>query len=314
MALWGLFLGATAASAQTYPSRPIRLVVPLAPASTGDILARVVGERVAKSMGQPVVIDNRPGAGGNIGADLVAKAAPDGHTLLIATIATHGINPSLYKSLPFDATTGFSPVTLLVTAPCVMIVNPSNPSRNVGEFIDWSRAKTIPVTFGSGGNGNAQHLAGELFGQLAGVKVTHVPYKGAAQAVTAVMTGEVDVMFPNIPLAQSLIQAGRLHALGVSASRRLSALPEVAPVGETLRGFEVLPWFGLMGPGGLPRDVVKRLHAEFTSAVAVPAVREALVKQGFEIQTSTPEEFAAFVRTEISKWSAVVKTSGAMVD
>jgi tripartite-type tricarboxylate transporter receptor subunit TctC len=300
--------------AQNYPVKPIRLIVPLAAGSTADILARVVGDKLSKNLGQQVLIDNRPGAGGNIGAELAAKASADGYTLVIATIATHGINPSLFRTLPFDPIKDFTPITLLVSAPNLLILHPSNPARNVKELIASVKAKPGQITFGSGGNGTSQHLSGELFNMMAGVKMVHVPYKGAAQAVTAVMSGEIDLMFPNIPVAQSLIQAGRLKGIAVTTPKRLSWLPEMPTVGETIEGFEVLPWFSIMGPANLPESLVQRLHTEFMKVMTAPDVRDNLIKQGFEIQTSSPQELGAFVKSEIAKWARVVEQSGARVD
>lgn len=308
-----LMLVAVIASAQ-YPTKPIRLIVLLAVGSTADILARVVGDKLAKNIGQQVLVDNRPGAGGNIGAALGAKAPPDGYTLLMATIATHGVNPSLFKSLPFDPVKDFTPITLLVFAPNMLVVNPSLPVRDVKELIAFAKARPGQLAFGSGGNGNAQHLSGELFNLMAGVKTIHVPYKGAPQAVTAVVSGEMPMMFPNIPLVLSFVETGRLRGLAVTTPRRLWWLPNMPTVSETLVGYEVLPWFSIMGPANLPESVVRRLHSELISVMSAPDVRDNLTKQGFEIQTGTTQELAAFVKTEMTKWARVVEASGARVD
>lgn len=297
-----------------YPTKPVRLIVPLAPGSTADILARVVGDRLGKNLGQQVLIDNRPGAGGNIGSALGAKALADGYTLVIASIATHGINTSLFKTLPYDPVKDFTPITLLVSAPNMLVVNPSVPVRNVKDLIALAKTRPGQLSFGSGGNGNSQHLAGELFNMMAGVKTIHVPYKGAAQAVTAVVSGEMPMMYPNIPLVLTFVESGRLRGLAVTTPKRLSWLPNMPTVSETLQGYEVLPWFSIMGPANLPESVARRLHTELINVMTAPDVRDTLIKQGFEIQTSSPQELAAYVKSEMAKWARVVEASGARVD
>ena len=307
-----LALGAGLASAQGYPVKSVRVLVTLSPGSTSDILARVVADQLAKSLGQPFVIENRPGAGGNIAGEVVARSAPDGYTILLATISSHGINPALYARMPYDALGDFAPVINLASSPNVLIVGPEVPVGSVKELIAWVKGKPAgTVNFASAGNGTSMHLGGELFNALTGAKTVHIPYRGSPEAVTAVMKGEVTMMFPNAPNAIPLAKSGKLKILAVTTAQRVASMGDVPTVIESgLPGFDVTAWFGFVAPAGTPADIVQKLNAESQKALALPSVREALAKQGFEIAGGSPQEFAQFMRTEIEKWTRVVSGAG----
>lgn len=306
---------AAPAAAQSYPSKPVKIVVTLSPGSTSDILARTVADQLTQSMGQTFVVENRPGLGGNIAGEAVARAAPDGYTLMLATISSHGINPALFERMPYDALKDFAPIVLLASSPNVLIVTPSMPVKSVAELVSYAKTRQGDLTFASGGIGTSHHLSGELFNSLAGVKMTHVPYKGSPQAVTAVATGEVALMFPNIPNALGLAKSGKVKMLAVTTPKRLSWLPDVPTVAEAgLPGFDVTAWFGFVAPAGTPEAILQRLNAESLKALEQPAVRQALINQGFEIMGGSRQEFAQFMRAEIDKWARVVKASGAKAE
>ncbi len=308
--LLALAANALAQSDSAYPVKPIRWIVPFAPGST-DLLARIVGQKASESLGQPLVIESRPGAGGSIGTAVVAKSPADGYTILMGTIATHGINSSLYKSLPYDAIKDFAPVCLLGFAPNVLIVNPSLPVRSVREFIDYVR-KNPGVTFSSPGSGTSTHMAGEQFQLMANVKMTHVPYKGTSEAVLSVVRGDVQSMFSNLPPAMSMMKDGRVRAVAVTSPARVPWLPELPTVAEEgLPGYDVSVWFGVFAPAGTPQKIVDRLASDFIAATSDPGVKEKLFAQGFILHTLKPAEFGAFVRSEIDRWEKVVRASGA---
>lgn len=308
--LLALAANALAQSDSAYPVKPIRWIVPFAPGST-DLLARIVGQKASESLGQPLVIESRPGAGGSIGTAVVAKSPADGYTILMGTIATHGINSSLYKSLPYDAIKDFAPVCLLGFAPNVLIVNPSLPVRSVREFIDYVR-KNPGVTFSSPGSGTSTHMAGEQFQLMANVKMTHVPYKGTSEAVLSVVRGDVQSMFSNLPPAMSMMKDGRVRAVAVTSPARVPWLPELPTVAEEgLPGYDVSVWFGVFAPAGTPQKIVDRLANDFIAATSDPGVKEKLFAQGFILHTLKPAEFGAFVRSEIDRWEKVVRASGA---
>ena len=296
------------ATAQAYPSKSVRIFVTLSPGSTSDILARVVAEQLSKALGQSFVVENRPGTGGNIAGEYVARQPADGYTLMLATISSHGINPALYAKMPYDAQKDFTPIIALASSPNVLIVSPDTPVNSVKELVTWLKGKgPTEVNYASAGNGTSMHLAGELFNAMAGVKTTHIPYKGSPEAVTAVMKGEVGLMFPNAPNAVPLAKSGKVKLLAVTSPRRLSWLPDVPTVAEAgLSGFDVIAWFGWVGPAGLPAEVVTKVNAESNKALALPAVKEALFKQGFDIMGGTPQEFGAYMKSEIEKWTRVV--------
>jgi tripartite-type tricarboxylate transporter receptor subunit TctC len=311
----GVLLFVSAAAAQSYPSKPIRFVVPYPPGGPLDTVARLLGQKVSESVKQPVIVDNKPGAGGNIGADAVAKSPADGYTILMGAVATHAINPTLYASIPYDPVKDFQPVTQLASTPNVLIVNNSVPASNVREFIAYAKANPGKLNFGSGSTGSAGHLAGELFKTMAGVEMTHVPYKGAAPAMQDLIGGQVQVMFDNFASANTQVKAGKVKALAVTTAKRSTLAPELPTIGESgLPGFDINTWFGIFVPAGTPREVVERLHAEFTRALAMPDIRERLVNLGAEPVGNRPDEFAAYIKAEGEKYARVIKASGAKAD
>jgi len=298
-----------------YPAKPIRLVVPFPPGGTTDILARIVAQKLTEAWGQPVVVDNRPGAGGNIGAELVAKSAPDGYTLLMGTVGTHAINASLYAKLPYDHVKDFAPVILVAGVPNVLVVNPSVPVNSVAELIAYAKANPGKLNFASSGSGTSIHLSGELFRTMAGVQITHVPYKGSAPAIADLVGGQVQLMFDNLPSSLAQIKAGKLRALAVTSDKRAPALPDVPTMAEAgLPGFEASSWFGVLAPAGTPPAIVGKLHAEIAKWLATPDAREKLSAQGANLAGFGPEEFARYIGSETAKWAKVVKESGAKVD
>jgi tripartite-type tricarboxylate transporter receptor subunit TctC len=314
MLAWGLADAAFAqGTAQNYPNKPIRWVVPFAPGGPSDLLVRTIGQKLTAAWGQPVVADNRSGANGAVGSELVAKSAPDGYTLLIGSNGTHGINASLYAKLPYDTINDFAPITRVGQVPFVLVAHPSLPARTVGELIRLARLKPGQISYASGGS--PSHLAGELFKSMARVDLLHVPYKGASLAITDVIGGQVSLTFGGIALAAQQINAGRLRALAVTGMRRSPVMPEVPTVAESgVPGYEVSTWYGVFAPGATPRVIVERINAEIVKVMELPDVRERLLGQAFEPLADTPQQFAALVRAEIVKWAKVVKESGARAD
>jgi tripartite-type tricarboxylate transporter receptor subunit TctC len=303
------------ALAQGYPNRSIRLVVPFPAAGTTDILARAVAQKLTESLGQSVVVDNRPGAAGNIGSDLVAKSSPDGYTLLMGTVGTHAINPSLYSKMPYDHLKDFVPVVLVAGVPNVLVVNPALPINSVADLIKLAKDKPGTINFASSGSGTSIHLSGELFKTMAGVDMTHVPYKGSAPALTDLMGGQVQIMFDNLPSSLAQIKAGKLRAVAVTSMNRAPALPNVPTINESgLPGFEASSWFGVLAPAGTPAPIVARINAEVNKWLQSADAREKLLGQGAEAAGGSPEQFATFIRAETEKWAKVVKASGAKVD
>jgi tripartite-type tricarboxylate transporter receptor subunit TctC len=306
---------AALAHAQAWPSKPIKWVVPFAPGGTTDILARTVGEKLALALGQPVIIENKPGAGGGVGAEFTAKAAPDGYTIMGGTISTHAINASLYKNLPYDPVKDFVAITLIARVPNMLVINPDVPAKDVKELIALLKANPAKYSFASSGNGTSQHLSGELFKSMSGTDMQHIPYKGSPPALQDVMGGQVTMTFDNITTAWTLAKAGKLRALAVTTAKRSSIAPEVPTLAESgLPGFEVGSWQGVFAPAGTPPDIVKRLNAEVVKILNLPEVREKLGGLGAEIVANSPEEFSALVKSEVVKWADVVKKSGAKVD
>jgi tripartite-type tricarboxylate transporter receptor subunit TctC len=301
--------------AQPYPSKPIRFVVPYPAGGPLDTVARLLGQKVSESTKQPVIVDNKPGAGGSIGADAVAKAPPDGYTILMGAVATHAINPTLYASMPYDAIRDFIPVTQVASTPNVLVVNPSVPADNVREFVAYAKANPGKLNFGSGSTGSAGHLAGELFKTMAGIDMTHVPYKGAAPALNDLIGGQIQLMFDNLASSLAQVRAGRIKALAVTTAQRSAFAPEIPTISESgLPGFDISTWFGIFVPAGTPREAVDRLHAEFTRALAAPDIREKMLALGAEPVGSKPEEFAAYIRAEADKYARVIRASGARAD
>lgn len=298
-------------------ARPIRLIVPYAPGGPIDVTARLLAERVQSSLGT-VIIENRPGGGGNIGADLIAKAAPDGLTIGIAAVATHAINPWLYSKMPYNAATDFTPITQMLRVPNVLVMNAETANRlkinSLADLIAYARANPGRLNYGSGGNGSAGHLAGEMFKKAAGLFIVHIPYNGGNPAQLALLSGQVDFNFDNLATASSNIRAGKLKALAVTTTQRSAVMPEVPPVADTLKGFEVDTWWGLVGPANLPRDVTARLHQAFAGALQQPEVKTRFAQLMAEPVANTPEQFGAFMKQELAKYESVVKASGAKVD
>ena len=313
---------ATGARAQAWPARPVRIVVPFAAAGTTDILARALAPELARLFGQPFVVDNRPGAGGNNGAAEVAKAPPDGHTLVMGTVGTHAINPSLYPRMPYDHVRDFVPVTLVAGVPNVLVLNPGTAQKygigSVADLIKAARANPGRLNVASSGNGTSIHLAAELFKAMTGTFMVHIPYRGSGPALIDLMGGQMDLMFDNLPSAMPHIRSGRLKALAVTSSARNAAIPELPTVeeagGPALKGYEASSWFGLLAPAGTPPDIVGRLQAETAKALATPAMKERLQSQGATPSGMTSAEFARLIDAETRKWAGVVKASGAKVD
>jgi tripartite-type tricarboxylate transporter receptor subunit TctC len=310
-----LALVAVWASAQTYPVKPIRIVVPFPPGGATDILARDVAQKLTEAWGQQVIVDNRPGAGGNIGSELVAHSAPDGYTLEMGTVGTHAINASLYAKMPYDHVKDFAPVILVAGVPNVLVVNNAVPANSVAELIAYAKANPGKLNFASSGNGTSIHLSGELFKVMAGVQMTHIPYKGSAPALQDLLGGQVQLMFDNLPPSLPQIKAGKVRALAVTSLTRAPALPDVPTVAESgLPGFEASSWFGILAPAGTPPAIVAKLNAEIAKWLATPEAKEQLAKQGANAAGGTPEEFAKHIAAETAKWAKVVKDSGAKID
>jgi tripartite-type tricarboxylate transporter receptor subunit TctC len=310
-------LAATApgALAADYPNKPIRLIVPFAAGGTTDFLARAVAQKLGQNMGASIVVDNRPGAGGNIGSDIVAKSEPDGYTLLLGTVGTHAINASLYKKMPYDTVKDFAPISLIASVPNILVANPKVPANNVKELLALAKSKPGELSFASSGNGSSIHLSGELFKSMAGVDMMHVPYKGSGPAVTDLVGGQVNMMFDNMPSSLPHVKAGRLKALAVTSAKRSPAMPNLPTIAESgVPGYEATAWFGLLAPAGTPPAVVKKLNTELVKVLKSPDVIERLSSQGAEPVSDTPEQFAAYIKSEMAKWAKVVKSSGAQID
>ena len=318
--LAALPLGAHAQS--TWPQRPVRIVVPFAAAGTTDILARALAPELQRVFGQPFVVDNKPGAGGNSGATEVAKSANDGYTLLMGTVGTHAINVSLYPKMPFDPIKDFAPVALMAGVPNILVINPATAQRlgvtDVASLVKALKANPGKLNMASSGNGTSIHLAGELFKSMTGTFMVHIPYRGSGPALIDLMGGSMDVMFDNLPSAMPHVKSGKLKALAVTSAQRSSALPDVPTVAEAggpaLKGYEASSWFGLLAPAGTPADVVNRVAAETAKALATPALKDRLQSQGAIPSGIGPAEFARFIDAETRKWAQVVKASGAKVD
>jgi tripartite-type tricarboxylate transporter receptor subunit TctC len=301
------------AHAQQYPTRPVQIVVTAGPGSSADIVARIVGDELGRQLGQAIVVDNRPGAGGNIAAEIVAKAPADGHTLLMATTSTHGINPTLYKSLRFDPVADFAPIMLLTTSPDVLVVSSKSRFNSVADIV--AAGKKENLTFSSGGSGTTQHIAGEVFAAITGIRMLHVPYRSAPQAMNAVLSGEVDMSFVSAPVAMTQAKANAVHAFGVTSMQPIALWPDLPTLAsQGLKGFDVSAWFGLVAPKGTPPSVLDKIDQALTKTMQVPAVRAKLQQRGMVVVAGTPDQFRAFIRSEIDRWAPVVRASGAKVD
>ena len=309
------FAVAASAFAQPYPSKPIKIIVPYPPGGTSDILARSVGQKLTEMLGQVVVVENKPGATGNIGADFVAKSPPDGYTLLLADIGSLAIAPSVTASLPFDPVKDFAPVAMVAYSPHILALNPAVPAGSVKELIALLKAKPDSLNFAVSGVGGANHLAGIDFAARTGVKWTYVPYKGGSQAITDLMAGHAQVMFNGMLATYPAVKDGKLKAIAISSAKRFSAAPDLPTVAESgVPGFETGSWQGIVAPAGTPPEVVKRLHGAVTAILATPEMKEKLVAAGAEVLPQSPEQFGAFIRNEKARWAKVVKESGAKFD
>jgi tripartite-type tricarboxylate transporter receptor subunit TctC len=297
-----------------YPSRPITLVVPFPAGGSTDLVARLVAAGMVKSLGQQIVVENRGGAGGNIGSAAVARDEPDGYTILMGTVATHALNPALYKKMPYDAVKDFAPISLLAFIPNVLVVNNDFPAKSVAELIDLLKANPGKYSYASSGNGTPLHLSGELFKSMAGVDMVHVPYKGAGPALVDVMGGHVPIMFDNLPPSLEHIRAGNLRGLAVTTKERAPAIPELPTIAETLPGYETYSWNAFFAPAGTPKPVIDRLNAAALAALADPEIAAKLKDLSTTVVGSTPEQLATHVQAELAKWAPVVKASGAQLD
>ena len=299
--------------APAWPTKPVKIVVTFPPGGAPDTLARVLADKWGQALGQTFTVDNKPGAGGNIGSDFVAKSAADGTTLLIATVGTHAINPALYSAMPYNHIKDFTPVSFLASTPNLLVVNNAVPAKNVKELI--ALAGKTPLTFGSSGSGTSIHLSGELFNTLAGVKMQHIPYKGRAQAVPDLLGGRITMIFDNMPSALPLVKSGDVRAIAVTSATRSAALPNVPTIAESgLPGFEASSWFALMAPAGLPKEVLARINFETARVMNLPDVREKLTQLGLDVAPGSPEALTSHIQTETVKWAKVVKESGAKLD
>jgi tripartite-type tricarboxylate transporter receptor subunit TctC len=302
------------ANAQSYPNKPVRVVVPYPPGGPTDIVARVLFQQVSEATGQQFLVDNRAGAGGNIGAEMVAKSPSDGYTLLIGTTA-HAINMSLFKNLSYDVQKDFAPVSLLTQGPLVLVAHPQFPANSIKEVVELAKSKSGGLNFASSGNGQSTHLSAELFNTMAGIKMSHVPYKGSAPALTDVMSGQVDVMFDTTLSAMPFVKAGKLKALGLTSPVRSPAAPDVPTIAESgLPGYEVFAWNGVFVPAGTPKAIIQQLNDQIRKAMLLPQVKDKFSAQGFAASWNSPENFGVFVKNEVDKWSRTVKASGATLD
>lgn len=308
-------IAAGPATAQPYPSRPVTLIVPQAAGGTNDIVGRLVGQKIGEVMNASVVVDNRPGAGGNIGTQLVAKGPKDGYTLLMTISSSQAINPALYKNAGFDPVKDFKPVGLIGAVPNVLLVNPSFPAKDFNEFLKLAREKGANYQYASAGNGTLNHLLGEMLNSMAGISLQHVPYKGVAPALNDVLGGQLPIVFASLPSALSHIKAGKLRALAVSGDKRSPVLPDVPSIGEAVPGYNGTLWIGLFAPAGVPADVLATLQDATRKALAAKDLRDKLDQQGVEIAApTTPEQFSKLLQDDLAKWARIVKASGAAVD
>ena len=309
-----LLIGTPPALAQPYPAKPIKIVVPFPAGGIADLYARLIGARLTETWGQPIVVENRTGAGGNIGADAVAKSPADGYTLVMGSFGTHAVNVSLFSSMPYDPVKDFAPIILVLEAEGLLVVHPSVPAQSVLDLIAYGRAHPGKLTYASAGMGTASHLAGELFKTMAKVEMTHVPYKGNVPAITDLLAGQTSLLFGTMPTVLPHAKAGKLRALATIGSVRSAAAPELPTVAETLPGFEVNNWVGLLAPAGTPAFIVRMWNGEVNKIMTSADIKQRLPAEGARYAPNTPEEFGAFIKSEIAKWAPVVKASGARVE
>jgi tripartite-type tricarboxylate transporter receptor subunit TctC len=299
------------ALAQAWPSKPIRIVIAQAPGSATDVISRVVGNPLSVSLGQPIVIDARPGAGGALGTEVAARSAPDGYTLFMANNSTHGSNPAVYAKLPYDAVKDFAPISFVASVPYVMVVEPSLPVKTVQEFIALAKSRPGKMNYASAGNGSTHHFCGELLKSMTGIDMVHIPYKGSGPGIAALLGGEVSMMFSNVADIGSQIRAGKVKPLAVTAAKRASLLPDVPTMAEAgLPGFEITSWFGLLAPAGTPSPIIGRLNAETVKVLGRADVKSTLAAQGLEVAPSSPEQFAAHIKSEIARFTKIAKAAG----
>ena len=309
-----LAAGFGAAAQEKYPLKPVTLIVPQAPGGANDTVARILAAKLSENFGQQFIVDNRPGAGGNIGTAAAAKARPDGYTLLLTVSSAHVINPFLYKNAGFDPVKDFEPVTPIATVAYVLVANPSFPAKSVKELIDRAKAKPGDLQYASAGNGTLNHLLGEMLKTMAGIDMVHIPYKGASASVTDVVGGRVPISFQSAPSAMSFIKSGKLRLLAVANEKRVPTMPDVPAIGETVRGYGATPWYAVLAPAGTPKPVIAQLHAGIVKALDSKDLQEKMAAQGAEIYKSSPAEFAALIKEELPRWQKIVKQSGAQVD
>jgi len=300
--------------AQSYPSKPIRLVLPYPPGGGTDVIARPLAQKLTEQLGQQVIVDNRGGAGGNIGMEFVAKSPADGYTLLFALTAQYAVNPSLYPKLPYDPVRDYAPISLLANAPYLLVVHPALPAKSVAELVALVKARPGQLSYSSSGNGSGAHLAGEMLRSLARVEIVHVPYKGAGPAMPDLIAGQVQLSFITYTAAGPHIKTGRLRALGVTTAKRSPTLPDLPAIGETVAGYDSAVWYGFAAPAGTPLEIVSKLNAEVLRVLAAPDFRSRITLEAVSPIGSTPEEFGSFMKSEIVRWAKVVKDSGAKVD
>ena len=313
--LFACALSVGTAIAQQFPSKPVRIINPFAPGGATDIIARQMAQKLGEAWGQAVVVENRAGASGAIGVEMVANSPPDGHTLLIATQTTHAANPALYPKLPYDASKDFAPLTLAGSTPLALMVRPSLPVSSVKELVDFARKNPAKLVYASGGNGTSQHLTAELMKSMSGTYMLHIPYRGAGPAMTDLLGGQVDLMFDNLPTALPHIKAGKLRGLAVTSAVRSPLAPELPTMAESgLPGFELSTWFAFYAPAGTPRAVVDQIAGDMRRVLAQPDMQQRLAAIGVDIKASTPDELATFQRAELAKWGKIIKDSGAKVD
>ncbi|AVS96648.1 tripartite tricarboxylate transporter substrate binding protein [Paracidovorax avenae] len=303
------------AAAQAFPSKPITIIVPFAAGGTTDILARIIAQGMGAELGQSVVVDNRAGAGGNIGGQVAARAPADGYTLFMGTVGTHAINAALYRKMPFDPVKDFAPLTRVANVPNLLVANPAQPFKTVQELIAYAKANPGKINFGSSGSGSSIHLSGELFKSMAKVDMQHVPYKGSASAVTDLLGNQIAIMFDNMPSAIQHVRSGKLRAIAVTTAKRSPELPDVPTIAESgVPGYEATSWFGMFAPAGTPAPVVAQLNATIVKVLSMPDIKKKLTEQGAEAAGETPAQFADFIQKESVKWGKVVRESGASVD